>query len=120
MQYVIRRWNCLVCGRHNATEVSLDGSGKCDHCAAVTRIQPSQARGGETPAELAAFLRADSAARPDASAAAAARAATEDGPPALRASFSYPFAPSPRPRTPMASGDTATEEILIEFLREDR
>jgi hypothetical protein len=105
----------------------LDGSGKCDHCAAVTRIQPSQARGGETPAELAAFLRADSGARAGASAAkelaasaAAARAATEDGPPALRASFSYPFAPSPRPRTPMASGDTATEEILIEFLREDR
>ena len=54
VQYVIRRWNCLVCGRHNATEVSLDGTGKCDHCATVTRIQPSQARGGETPAELAA------------------------------------------------------------------
>jgi hypothetical protein len=97
----------------------LDGTAKCDHCAAVTRIQPSQARGGETPAELAAFLRADPAARP-AAADAAARDAKEGGPPAVRTSFSFPFAPSPRPRTAKATGEKATEEDLIEFLREDR
>jgi len=116
VQYVIRRWNCQACSRHNATEVSLDGTAKCDHCAAVTRIQPSQARGGETPAELAAFLRAEPAARP----AASDGAANEGGPPAVRTSFSFPFAPSPRPRIEKATGDTATEKDLIEFLREDR
>jgi hypothetical protein len=126
VQYVIRRWNCLACGRHNATEVALDGTGKCDHCAVVSRIQPSQARGGETPAELAAFLRADSPARPAATdpaalEAAAARATREGGPPALRTSFSFPFAPSPRPRTPTATGDEANDEVVpIEFLRDDR
>ncbi|HEY7862456.1 MAG TPA: hypothetical protein VIE39_02275 [Thermoanaerobaculia bacterium] len=59
MQYLIRRWACPACRRYNATEVTLEGTVKCDHCATVRKIQPSAARGYETPDQLSAFIRAD-------------------------------------------------------------
>ena len=59
MQYLMRKWNCRNCGRSNATEVALDGSVTCDYCVAVMKIQPSQARGGETSRELSAFIRVE-------------------------------------------------------------
>ena len=59
MQYLIRMWTCGRCRRSNATEVALDGTVKCDHCVAVMKIQPSGARGDETPVELSAFIQAD-------------------------------------------------------------
>jgi hypothetical protein len=59
MQYLIRKWNCLKCARSNATEVALDGSAICDHCASVAKIQASCARGHETPDQLSAFIPAD-------------------------------------------------------------
>jgi len=59
MQYLIRKWNCQNCGRSNATEVALDGSAICDHCATVARIQASNARGYETPDQLSAFIPAE-------------------------------------------------------------
>jgi hypothetical protein len=49
MQHVNREWNCRNCGRSNRTEVALDGTVKCDHCLSAMKIQPSRARGGETP-----------------------------------------------------------------------
>ena len=63
MQYLIRRWNCRNCGRSNATEVALDGTVKCDYCVDVMKIQPSRARGGETPDQLAEFIHADARTR---------------------------------------------------------
>jgi hypothetical protein len=59
VQYLIRRWACPTCRRSNATEVTLDGTVKCDHCAAVRQIQPSAAVGDETPDQLSEFIRAD-------------------------------------------------------------
>ncbi len=59
MQYLMQKWTCRRCGRSNVTEVTLDGKAKCDHCAAAQEIQPSLARGGETPDQLAEFIRAD-------------------------------------------------------------
>ena len=59
MQYVIRKWNCQKCGRSNATEVALDGSAICDHCATVAKIQASSALGYETLDQLSAFIPAD-------------------------------------------------------------
>jgi len=55
MQYINREWNCRNCGRSNRTEVALDGTVKCEHCAAVNKIQPSRERGGETPGQLPKF-----------------------------------------------------------------
>jgi streptogramin lyase len=63
MQYLIRKWNCRNCGLCNATEIALDGSVKCDHCADVMKIQPSRARGGETPDQLSTFIQADALSR---------------------------------------------------------
>jgi hypothetical protein len=59
MQYLMQKWTCSSCGRSNVTEMALNGTAKCDHCAAVVKIQPSRARGGETPEQLAEFIRAD-------------------------------------------------------------
>ncbi len=58
MQYLMRKWNCRNCRRPNATEVALDRVAKCDHCAVAEKIQPSRARGGETPSQLAEFIQA--------------------------------------------------------------
>lgn len=63
LQYLIRKWHCGSCGKSNATEVAIDGSVTCDHCAAVTQIQPSQAKPGETPKRRAAFIQADARTR---------------------------------------------------------
>ena len=52
MQHVNREWNCRNCGRSNRTEVALDGTVKCEHCNSEMKIQPSRARGGETPGQL--------------------------------------------------------------------
>ena len=49
MERLIRKWNCRNCGRSNDTEVALDGTVKCEYCVDVRKIQPSRARGGETP-----------------------------------------------------------------------
>jgi len=51
MQHVNREWNCRNCGRSNRSEVALNGTVKCEHCASEMRIQPSRARGGETPGQ---------------------------------------------------------------------
>jgi hypothetical protein len=48
-QHVNREWNCRNCGRSNRTEVALNGTVKCEHCLSEMKIQPSRARGGETP-----------------------------------------------------------------------
>jgi hypothetical protein len=48
----LRHWHCRNCGRTNHTEVALDGHVKCETCHWVMRIQPSRARGGETPGQL--------------------------------------------------------------------
>jgi DNA-directed RNA polymerase subunit RPC12/RpoP len=48
-QHVNREWNCRNCGRSNRTELALDGTVKCEHCLSEMKIQPSRARGGETP-----------------------------------------------------------------------
>ncbi|HEY6930699.1 MAG TPA: hypothetical protein VJA66_13555, partial [Thermoanaerobaculia bacterium] len=63
MQYLIRKWRCKKCGRANATEVAFDGSAICDHCALATKIQASNARGRETPDQLASFIEADATSR---------------------------------------------------------
>jgi DNA-directed RNA polymerase subunit RPC12/RpoP len=52
MQNVLRTWHCRNCGRTNETEIALDGKVKCEFCASVTRIQPSRARGLESPGQL--------------------------------------------------------------------
>jgi DNA-directed RNA polymerase subunit RPC12/RpoP len=41
-----RNWKCRNCGRANRTEVGLDGTAKCEHCAYVMSIQPSRLKGG--------------------------------------------------------------------------
>ena len=51
MQHVNREWNCRNCGRSNRTEVAMNGTVTCEHCASEMRIQPSRARGGETPGQ---------------------------------------------------------------------
>lgn len=52
MKYVLRTWNCRNCGRANKTLVEMDGTVKCEHCTDTMRIQPSRARGGETPGQM--------------------------------------------------------------------
>jgi hypothetical protein len=57
-QYLIRKWNCKNCSRSNLTEVALNGMAKCEYCLDLMKIQPSRARGGETPDQLSAFIHA--------------------------------------------------------------
>jgi len=46
MDKSLRPWKCRNCGRANSTEVSLDGTAKCEHCSDRMLIQPSRLRGG--------------------------------------------------------------------------
>ncbi len=50
-QHVNREWNCRNCGRSNRTEVAMNGTVQCEHCMSEMKIQPSRARGGETPGQ---------------------------------------------------------------------
>lgn len=118
MQYVIRRWNCPACSRHNATEVCVDGTAKCDHCAAVTPIQPSQARGGETSAELAAFLQVDAGTRPTRD-ERAVPVHTDAAPAKPPVPVKAPTRKVPAPDDP-STAEIAIRRDLASFLREDR
>jgi len=57
MAVALRIWNCRNCGRANKTELALDGTVKCEFCTDVMWIQPSKARGGETPGQRSRFVR---------------------------------------------------------------
>jgi transcription elongation factor Elf1 len=59
MQYLMRKWNCTNCNLSNLTEVALDGTALCEYCVVKVQIQPSRARGGETPDQLSAFIQAN-------------------------------------------------------------
>jgi hypothetical protein len=46
MSSILRTWKCRHCGRANSTEIGLEGTGTCTHCAAATQVQPSRIRNG--------------------------------------------------------------------------
>jgi len=46
MNSALRVWKCRHCGCSNATEVGLDGAGRCGTCANQTQVQPSRIRNG--------------------------------------------------------------------------
>jgi DNA-directed RNA polymerase subunit RPC12/RpoP len=46
VKYALRNWKCWNCGRANSTEIALDGTANCPHCAYRMLLQPSRIRDG--------------------------------------------------------------------------